>query len=126
MDNVPNRLECAYCIRHYRHGGECNGKTNNLDEKGCLVFKLDKKGCIRNKDFVLKIPLFYEVPLLNTWNNDWKVNGEDTEIRITKIYGLTWDKEKGYIKLHCNCDYYINEFSNTHKDNKKPILKIIK
>ncbi|CUU46154.1 hypothetical protein [Clostridium beijerinckii] len=30
--DLPNRLECAYCKRNHRHGGECHGKDINRNE----------------------------------------------------------------------------------------------
>lgn len=38
MNKIPNRLECAYCVRHFTHGGECKGKGRNNDVSGCLIF----------------------------------------------------------------------------------------
>lgn len=125
MDNIPNRLECSYCIRHYTHGGECQGKKNSNDEKGCLIFKVDEKGCIRNDDFKLPILLYREIPFINKWDDGWQINGVSTEIRINKIYGLTWNTKTGNLIVHCNCDYYINEFHENYTETK-PTLKIIK
>lgn len=126
MGNIPNRLECSYCIRHYKHGGECEGKKSIYDETGCLIFKLDSRGCIRNKDVKLQIPLYREIPIINCWNSEWEINGSNTEIRIKEIYGLSWEKEKGYLNIHCNCDYFINEYDNNYRLEKKTVLKIIK
>ena len=50
LKDLPNRLECAYCKRNYKHGGECQGKSTNRNEDGCLYFSMDEKGCIRNTD----------------------------------------------------------------------------
>lgn len=127
MKEVPNRIKCAYCIRHYSHGGECNGQQSTSDEKGCLIFRADEKGCIRNGDFKISVPMYYEFPPLNTWCKDWEINGIDTEIRIKTIQGLNWDKTKGYLIVHCNCDYYINEYHDEYVEAKqKPKFKIIK
>lgn len=124
--NIPNRLQCAYCIRHYTHGGECSGSPNT-DLKGCLVFKADSKGCIRNKDMIIEIPLYDEFPMIDTWSDKWTFNNVDTLIKINKIYGFKWDTKKGYLKVICNCNYYVNEFHEDYiEPNEKPILKIIK
>ena len=129
MDKIPNRLECAYCIRHVRHGGECAGKEYNNDTEGCLIFKFDEMGCIKNRDFKLQIALYKEIPYVDMWDDGWQINGIDTKIKIKKIYGITWDNKSGYLILFCNLDYYVNEFSDEYKNkdkDKKPVLKIIK
>ena len=124
---IPNRLECAYCIRSRSHGGECTGKRNNNDEVGCLVFKLDNRGCIRNSDFKLPVPLYSNIPPIDCWVNDYTMKGLETEIRINRIYSLSWDSKNGYLYIHCNCDYYINEYHEDYKEDiEKPKLKIIK
>ena len=123
---VPNKLECAYCIRHHIHGGECEGKKRN-DENTCLIFKLDPKGCIRNGDFKMPVSLFKDVPPIYHWTTGYTINNIDTEIRINIIKHISWDKERGYLYLHCNCDYYINEYHEDYREpTEKPKLKIIK
>lgn len=127
MKTVPNRLECAYCIRNYLHGGECKGKESINDESGCLVFKADEKGCIRNANIRIPIPLYGEFPTLNVWNDNYMVGGVDTQIRMKGIYRLSWNTKKGLLYIHCNCDYYINEFHEDYTELKdKTILKVIK
>lgn len=125
MTDIPNSLQCSYCVRSKLHGGECNQKIYS-NEKSCLIFNLDKKGCIRNKDFQISIPLFYEIPLLNVWNDDFQIDGIDTEIKIKHIYGLSWDKTNRFLIIHCNIDYYVNEFLYNYKDNNFKFLKVIK
>ncbi|WP_040328575.1 hypothetical protein [Clostridium ihumii] len=125
MGNIPCRLECAYCVRNYKQGGECSGKKNN--ETGCLIFKQNPLGCIRNKDFMIPIPLYQELQPLDTWCDDWTLNGVDTRIKIKRIQGVKWNSKKGYLLLYCNCDYYVNEFDEGYKEsNNKPKLRIIK
>lgn len=127
MKEIPNRLQCAYCIRNYSHGGECQGKNTNSDLEGCLVFKADEKGCIRNSDFRISIALYKDFPLLNTWCDYWQLNEVDTEIRVKRIYGFKWDAKIGALIVSCNCDYYINEYHEDYEEPKqKPNLKIIK
>ena len=127
MKKVPNRLECAYCIRHYTHGGECEGKKNINDESGCLIFKADERGCIRNRDFKVPVPLYGEFPVLNSWCDNYQINEVDTELRIKRIYGLNWDTRRGMLIVYCNCDYFINEFHDNYVEPKnKTILKVIK
>lgn len=128
MKQVPNRLECSYCIRNISHGGSCQGKNNSKDEIGCLVFKADEKGCIRNSDFKIGITLYNEIPKVGMWAKDWTMNGVETEIRIRKIYALDWNIKKGKLLVHCNCDYYENEYHEDYIEptKSKPDLKIIK
>lgn len=127
IKDIPNRLQCAYCIRNRSHGGECYAQKTINDEKGCLVFKPDPKGCIRDSDFKISVPLYYEFKPLNTWWDDWEVNGVDTEIRINRITGLTWDTKQGNLIIYCNCDYYVNEYQDDYvKPGEKPNLKIVK
>jgi hypothetical protein len=127
MEKIPNRIQCAYCIRHYSHGGECQGKKTNSDIEGCLVFKIDEKGCIRNSDFKIGIPLYRDFPLLNTWCDNWQIYGVDTELRVKKIYGFKWNTKTGELIVNCNCDYYINEYHENYEEPKnKTIFKIIK
>lgn len=126
MKEIPVQLQCAYCIRNNNHGGECIGKSA-YDLSGCLIFKADEKGCIRNRDFKIRIALYQEFPLLDTWCDYWTLNGVDTLIRVKKIYGLEWDPKAGELIVQCNCDYYINEYHDDYKEPKqKPNLKIVK
>ncbi len=127
MKEIPSQLQCAYCIRNTRHGGECTGKKAAYDVSGCLIFKADEKGCIRNGDFRIRIVLYQDFPLLNTWCDYWKLNDVETEIRVTRIYGLKWHTKAGELIVQCNCDYYINEFHENYKEPKeKANLKIVK
>lgn len=125
--DLPNRLECAYCRRNHKHGGECLGKSTNRNEDGCLYFNMDEKGCIRNADADISFDLFSEVPPLGMWKDEWMVYNQDTQIRINKIYGLSWNERKGLLYVKCNFDYYINEFSEEYKKEiSKLNLKVIK
>lgn len=127
MKSVPNRLQCAYCIRNRTHGGECNAERSPHDESGCLIFKADEKGCIRNKDLKIPIPLYGEIPAIDRWNDNYTIYGVETEIRIRRIHSLSWDKQSGYLYIHCNCDYFVNEYHENYIEPKdKTILKIIK
>lgn len=124
MKHVPNWLECSYCIRSHMHGGECNCKVNN---QGCMIFKPDARGCIRNKDFKIAFSIYQEIPLLNVWQDGWTVNDIPTEIKIVHIYGLTWNKTDSCLIVHCNCNYFVNEYSNDYVEAaEKPKLTIIK
>lgn len=124
---LPNRLECSYCKRNREHGGECLTKDMNRRETGCLYFTMDERGCIRNTDSSISFSLYREIPYLNMWDTGWSVYGNETEIKIKKIYGLSWDQRKGILKVKCNYDYYINEFSEGYqKEKNMPDLKVIK
>ncbi|WP_238457079.1 hypothetical protein [Desulforamulus putei] len=125
MIQIPSHLQCAYCVRNYTHGGEC--RNPKYDSKGCLVFKMDNKGCIREADLQIEIPLYFDFPPLGVWTDYWSLNGVDTEIKITKIHALKWNSNKGGLIVYCRCEYYENEFhENYAKPKKKPNLKIIK
>ncbi|MDR3598420.1 hypothetical protein [Clostridium sp.] len=125
--DLPNRLECAYCQRSNKHGGECRGKDINRYETGCLYFNMDSKGCIRNADLKIPFSLYSEIPPLGMWSDKWTLYDNETEIRLNKIYSISWEKTKGYLYVHANCDYYINEFCEGYKPEKnKPNLKVIK
>jgi len=88
---------------------------------------MDTKGCIREKDFRLEFPLYYDIPPLNVWDDNWTINGMDTEICITRIHGIKWDARKGFLILYCQCRYYVNEYHKEFKEpEKKAILKLIK
>jgi len=131
MKQIPNRLECAYCIRNSDRGGECSSRLysekQHSDLQGCLAFKADERGCIRNSDFKISVPLYNAFPFTNAWSTDWLVDGKDSPVRIRIIYGLTWDTRSGNILVHCNCDYFVNEFADDYKcGNKKPMLKLVK
>jgi len=124
MKEIPNHLECAYCIRNRSHGGEC-GKQKH-DDKGCLIFKPDPRGCIRRSDLKIPIPLYGDIPPLNTWSDQWSMNNVDTEIRIVDIKGLYWDKKKGKLIIYCYCEYYVNEYHEDYVEPKKrPVLKLV-
>ena len=127
MKEIPNRLQCAYCIRNKTHGGECTSQNSTYDEKSCLVFKPNPKGCIRSGDGRIPFPLYKEIPLLNTWQTGWQFNEIDTEIRIAYIKGLSWDTKKGNLIIYCRYDYYVNEYHDDYEEFiGKPNLKIIK
>lgn len=127
MKEIPSQLQCAYCIRNSSHGGECTGKKSAYDVSGCLIFKADEKGCIRSGDFRIRIGLYQDFPLLNTWCNYWQLNSVDTEIRVKRIYGFKWDTKTGELIVHCNCDYYINEYHDDYKEPKqRPNLQIVR
>lgn len=117
-------LQCAYCKRNHRHGGECESINNN---QGCLYFMPDEKGCIRRADLKVPFNLYSDIPQLDMWSDGWELYGNDTQLRIIRIYGLSWDKTKGLLYVHCSCEYYINEFSDGFiEDKNKPKLKLIK
>ena len=125
--DLPNRLECSYCKRSYKHGGECPGKDANRNETGCLFFQMDEKGCIRNADQNIPFSLYSIIPPVGMWKDGWVLYNQDTKIRINKIYALSWNQRKGLLFVKCNFDYFINEFSEGYKkEANKPNLKIIK
>ncbi len=125
MTKIPNKLECAYCIRAFSHGGEC--RDNKFNDQGCLAFKLDPRGCIRQGDYRITMPLYHKFPQLRVWNKDWQVYGVDTEIRINEIYGIDWDTREGRLIVSCRCDYFINEYHEDYKvEDSAPRLKLIK
>lgn len=127
MKEIPNRLQCAYCIRNRTHGGECNAKEYTTDEKGCLVFRLDPRGCIRNHEGKLPFPLYSDIPLLNIWQIGWQYNGISTEIRITYIKGLSWDTKSGNLYVHCKYDYFVNEYHDDYVEpREKTYLRLVK
>lgn len=125
MKPIPNKLECAYCVRNRSHGGEC-GRKDFPDDKGCLAFKADERGCIRNTNTTVEVPINGQLPLIGEWDDSWALNGLDTEIRILRICQLNWDAKQGKLIIVCNCDYYINDFADDYIEDKKPIFKIIK
>lgn len=127
MKEIPTQLQCAYCKRNNTHGGECTEVKSYYDPYTCLFFTADERGCIRNTDLKVPIELYSNIPLIGEWNSNYVLNGTDTEIRINKIYGLSWDKKAGILLIHSNCDYYINEYHEDYKEpSKKPVLKVVK
>lgn len=125
MKEIPTRLQCAYCLRNNTHGGECYHQKFN--DTGCLAFLLDPKGCIREADIKITVPLYREIPLINSWNNGWEMNGVETEVRVKTIRNLQWDNKKGNIIMYCRCEYYVNEYHENYKDSQsKPKLRIVK
>jgi len=125
VQEIPARLECAYCIRNQCHGGECK-KQHHFDynEKNCLVFKMDPRGCIREGNTTISIPLYENIPPLNVWSDDWVLCDVETAIRILEIKALNWNAKKGCLVIHCRFEYYINEY---HPDySKKAMLKLVK
>jgi hypothetical protein len=127
MKTIPNKLHCAYCIRNQTHGGECITQRSAYDETGCLIFEPDERGCIRNNDLKITVPLYHDPPLLNTWCDDWEYHGVPTSIRIKRIHGLKWDTKKGCLIVDCNCDYFVNEFHDDFKKtSQRPRLAIVK
>ncbi|MDT8718316.1 hypothetical protein IAI10_16740 [Clostridium sp. 19966] len=124
LNEIPLQLQCAYCIRNSNHGGECR-ETRNIP--GCLIFKVDERGCIRNADLMLPFPLYYDIPPLKTWSDDWQIKGVNTEVKINWINNLQWDTKRGVLIVYCNCDYFVNEYHENYVEQReKPILKVIK
>ena len=124
MEKIPNHLECAYCIRSHMHGGEC--QKPRYDERGCLAFKPDPKGCIRRDDVKIEVPIYFDFRPLGTWDDSWAMNGVDTKIKIDRILGISWNKTKGTLIVHCRCEYYVNEYHEDYKKpKKKPVLKLV-
>lgn len=127
MKPIPPRLECSYCIRNQTHGGECHSEKSAYDSNGCLVFKPDPRGCIRESNVSIEVPLYFHFPPLNTWVDYWQMNGVDTEVCVNWIKGIEWDTKRGSLIVHCRCSYYINEFSDDYIEPKKtPNLRIVK
>jgi hypothetical protein len=125
MKEIPVKLQCAYCQRNQSHGGEC--RRNKFDDTGCLAFQPDPKGCIRNKDTRIHVPLYYNFPPLNTWCNDFTVGDLDSEVNVRRIHGFNWNTKSGELIVCCNIDYYINEYHENYKDPRdKPVLKVVK
>lgn len=126
--DFPNRLECAYCKKSDKHGGECIGKSIiRSSDEGCLYFNMDEKGCIRNADQSIAFNLYTDIPPVGMWKDGWTIYNQETEIRIKKIYALSWNERKGLLYVKCNFDYYINEFCEEYNNqSSKPNLKVIK
>ncbi|MDU1585748.1 MAG: hypothetical protein E6860_09435 [Clostridium sp.] len=127
MSEVPNKLKCAYCKRNRMHGGECTSQKSPCDKSGCLIFLEDERGCIRNGDLKIPIKLYEDIPVLMQWDDRWTIYDNDTSIRIREIRGITWGVKEGYLYIHANCDYYVNEYKEGYKENKsKPKLTLVK
>lgn len=127
MKEIPTRLQCAYCLRNHQHGGECYSQKFN--DTGCLAFSLDPKGCIRETDLKITVPLYREIPVINTWSDGWEIHGVETEVNITTIRNLKWDTKRGNLIIYCRCAYYINEYHENYiskDDDNKPKLRIVK
>ncbi|MEA5083263.1 MAG: hypothetical protein VB018_03820 [Lachnospiraceae bacterium] len=127
MKPIPNVLECHYCERNRTHGGPCYGKQGSI-EKGCLGFKADERGCIRNETTRLHIPLYVSFPTIGVWCDEFTRNGKDFDMRIVKILNIQWDTKKGNIMVTCDIDYFVNDFADDYKEEKSPkvVLKVIK
>ena len=124
MKDIPNRLECAYCIRNYTHGGEC--QKPKYSDTGCLAFKADPKGCIRRGDLRFEVPIYFNFPPRGVWDKSWAMNGVDTDIRINRIESIGWNKKKGTVIVYCDCEYYVNEYHENYKaQKKKPVFKLV-
>lgn len=121
MNDIPAKLECAYCKRNVTHGGPCRPSG---DEKGCLYFLRDPLGCIRSTSGRIPFALFSEIPSLNVWSSDWSINGYDTKVMITHVKGLSWDTKNGYLYVYADYKYFYDDFEN--KINEKVNLKVIK
>jgi hypothetical protein len=58
--------------------------------------------------------------------SSWATNGVDTKIKIDHILGISWNKAKGTLIVHCRCEYYVNEYHEDYKKpKKKPVLKLV-
>lgn len=125
MKEILSRLQCAYCLRNHTHGGECYHQKFN--DTGCLAFIADEKGCIREEDINIIVPLYRDIPQINVWNDGWEMNGVETKVIISRVQSLKWDTKKGSLIICCRCNYYINEYHENFKaGNEKPKLRIVK
>lgn len=128
MAQIPSNLEYSYCIRHRDHGGECKIPHNIIASGGggCLGFKQDPKGCIRHKTVWLKFPLYFDLPTVGLWCDDFMVGGLDSSIRINRIRNVKWETQKGRLMILSDIDFYVNEFSKQFKEKEsKPVLKMV-
>lgn len=116
MSEIPNKLQCAYCKRSRRHGGECSEKRDMHEESCCLIFLEDPKGCIRNQTGKIPFVLYQDIPAIGVWSTGWKLYDNDTEIKINRILGLSWNATSGLLYVHADFDYYVNEFNEKYKE----------
>jgi hypothetical protein len=98
---IPEQLECEYCERNKTHGGECQIVKKETPD-GCVAFKEDERGCIKQSSAWLSIPLYHNMPPVGIWMEN-RYDGFE-HLRITQIKGIDWDQDN--LKLACEFDYF--------------------
>nr|WP_236886756.1 hypothetical protein [Clostridium beijerinckii] len=83
-------------------------KSANINEDGCLYFRMDENGCIRNSDQNIPFNLYSDISSVGMWRDVWTIYNQDTKIRINTIYTLSWNERKVLLYIKCNFDYFIN------------------
>lgn len=116
MTDIPNILQCEYCERNYEHGGECR-MVQRGKHTGCLAFKEDTRGCLRRKEGILAIPLFYPIPVAGVWSND---EFEDVgALRIIRYQSIQWGKST--LRIGCEYEYY-SPFETGEKKQRTKLI----
>ena len=112
--------KCATCKKHHNHGGKCNGVTLY---SSCLLYEEDERGyveyVINNK---MEIPIGYQIPPLNTFENDWECNGNP--IKFDKLQPFEWDMRRGL--LICKMNAYVFEKVKKENEEEKTETKVLK
>jgi len=115
--DIPTNLQCSYCIRNQRVGGECR---ETFKRESCLAFKRNSLGAIRNKKGELRFLVSYDIPPIGVWDTNFELaNKFDTEIRINKIFRVKYSE--GEIILQCDYDYMMDDFNEDIKSEKQAI-----
>lgn len=124
MKDIPAHLECAYCERNRNVGGECKS-SERLN--GCLAFKMNPLGCIKSTTTRMVLPLFYEVPKVGIWTDEFTWRDKDTKLKIDRILNIGWDSKKGLIEIDVEIKYFENDFADDYQEpSKQHKLKLIK
>lgn len=111
--------QCALCKKHCRHGGKCYGVTMY---DSCLLYEEDERGYVEYSiGDKLEIPIGYQIPPLDTFENDWEYKGNP--IKIDKLQPLEWDMRRGL--LICKINAYVFEKVKKEEDEKME-TKILK
>ena len=111
--------ECNKCKHWLMHGGNCNG----LRLKRCLKFEKDQRGeLFFSSNIEITIGVGKAFPKLNTFKNDYELNGGD--IMFTKITPIGWNLKGVDVICKCSGYYFQNNEQEKNLSNVVNIRKI--
>ena len=111
--------DCNKCKHQLLHGGKCNG----LRLKRCLKFEKDQRGeLFFSSNIEITIGVGKAFPKLNTFKNDYELNGAD--IMFTKITPIGWNLKGIGVVCKCSGYYFKNNEQEKILSNVVNIRKI--
>lgn len=118
--------ECASCIKHEDHGGQCPGKW---DGKLCILYERDPKGVKVYEKAIYFVPFYLDIPELKKPCDYYEINGIAKTVHFVTIENVEWNKDKKGlhgVTIKANAWYWSDENGVIQDKESKPTLKLIK